>query len=138
MTTAREIMHRGVQTVVETESVADAAQRMRLCGVGALPVCDAEGNPVGMVTDRDLVVKCLAAERDPQSTPIGAIARTPLLTVDTDAKLPDLLRFMEQNRIRRLPVTEAGELVGMITEADLARHLPEQATGHFVEAVSRP
>ena len=113
-----------------------AAQRMRQLDVGALPICDGEGHPVGIVTDRDIIIKVIALGENPNTTTTGELAQgDDLLTVDAATDIGEALTLMEQHQIRRLPVTDRGKLVGIITEADLARQLPEQTVGEFVEAV---
>ena len=138
MTTARQIMHVGVETISAQTSLAEAARRMRDLDVGALPVCDTDDNPVGMVTDRDIIVECIAAGGDPRQSTTGMLASENLITVAGDTDANDVLATMESHQIRRLPVTEENKLVGIITEADLARGLQEQQIGEFVEAVCAP
>lgn len=138
MTTARQIMHVGVETISAQTSLAEAARRMRDLDVGALPVCDTDDNPVGMVTDRDIIVECIAAGGDPRQSTTGMLAGENLITVAGDTDANDVLATMESHQIRRLPVTEENKLVGIITEADLARGLQEQQIGEFVEAVCAP
>lgn len=138
MTKAQQIMHRGVQTIAENATLADAAMHMRESQIGALPVRDVQGYPVGIITDRDIVVKAIATGADPMTTTVGEVAHDNLITVDTDTDLDDVLSIMEQHQIRRLPVMEADDLVGIITEADLARHLSEKKTGKFIEAICAP
>lgn len=136
MTTAREIMHAGVETVTTDTTLTEAARRMRDRDIGALPVCNEDGRPVGMVTDRDIIVKCLAAEQDPTRTRAGELAGRELFTVGEDTDMSEVLALMESRQIRRLPVLDTiGRLVGIITEGDIARGLPEQQIGEFVEAV---
>jgi CBS domain-containing protein len=136
MTTAQAIMQPDVASITVRDTMETAAQRMRQLDVGALPICDGEGHPVGIVTDRDIVLKCIAIGANPRTTTAGEMAQgDDLLTVDTGTDVDDALALMEQHQIRRLPVTEAGKLVGIITEADLSRRLPEATVGEFVEAV---
>ncbi|MFI6366149.1 CBS domain-containing protein [Nocardia sp. NPDC050630] len=136
MTTAQAIMQPDVASITVRDTMETAAQRMRQLDVGALPICDGEGHPVGIVTDRDIVVKCIAAGVNPRTTTAGEMAQgDELLTVDADTDIDAALTLMERHQIRRLPVTEAGKLVGIITEADLSRRLPESTVGEFVEAV---
>ncbi|WP_227999578.1 CBS domain-containing protein [Nocardia australiensis] len=136
MTTAQAIMQPDVASISVRDTMETAAQRMRQLDVGALPICDGEGHPVGIVTDRDIVVKCVATGTNPRTTTAGELAQgEDLLTVDTGTDIGDALVLMEQHQIRRLPVTEAGKLAGIITEADLSRRLPETTVGEFVEAV---
>ncbi|MEV4238808.1 MULTISPECIES: CBS domain-containing protein [unclassified Nocardia] len=136
MTTAQAIMQPDVACITVRDTMENAAQRMRQLDVGALPICDGEGHPVGIVTDRDIVVKCIATGANPRTTTAGEMAQGDgLRTVDIGTDIEAALAMMERHRIRRLPVTEAGKLVGIITEADLSRSLPDTTVGEFVEAV---
>ncbi|MET7771027.1 CBS domain-containing protein [Nocardia sp. NPDC005366] len=136
MTNAQEIMHPSAACIGVRDTMDTAAQRMRQLDVGALPICDGEHHPVGIVTDRDIIIKVIGIGANPKTTTAGELAQGDALhTVDVGADIDDALALMEQHQIRRLPVTERGRLVGIITEADLARHLPEQMVGEFVEAV---
>ena len=136
MTTARDIMHPGAQCVGEHESLQRAAQLMRDLDVGALPICGDDNRLKGIITDRDIVTKCVAQGMDCASTTANELAQGQPVLVISDADVSEVLRTMQSNQIRRLPVIEDQELVGIITESDLARHLPEQAVGEFVGAVS--
>ncbi|RDI68315.1 CBS domain-containing protein [Nocardia pseudobrasiliensis] len=138
MTTAEQIMHTGVETIPGDAPLTVAARKMRDLGIGALPVCASDGFPIGMITDRDIIVKCIAEGGDPARTSAGTLAGGRLITVDGHTRITDVLAIMENHRIRRLPVIEGNRLVGIITEADLARGLPEQKIGEFVEAVCAP
>ncbi len=135
MTTAREIMHADAECIGEHETLAQAARRMRDLDVGALPVCGDDDRLHGIITDRDIVIKCVAAGGDPATVTAGELAQGKPFTIDADASAGQVLQVMEEHRIRRLPVIESHRLVGMISQADLARHLPEQSIAEFVEAV---
>ncbi|MGW5342014.1 CBS domain-containing protein [Streptomyces sp. HUAS TT3] len=135
MTTAREIMHVGAVCVREEETLVDAARRMDELGIGALPICGPDDRLHGMITDRDIVVKCLAKDKDPRHMTAGLLAQGKPITVDADADSAEVLQAMREHRIRRVPVISDHRLVGMISEADLARHLNEQQVGEFVEAI---
>lgn len=135
MTTARDIMHIGAECTGEHETLAQAARRMRDLDVGALPVCGDDGLLHGIITDRDIVLYCVAAGGDPQTVTAGDITHGKPVTIDPGADSAQVLQVMEEHRIRRLPVLDNDQLVGMISEADLARHLPEQAIAEFVEAI---
>ncbi|AKL64440.1 MULTISPECIES: CBS domain-containing protein [Streptomyces] len=135
MTTAREIMHEGASCVREEETLMDAARRMSELGVGALPICGPDDRLHGIITDRDIVIKCLAKGKDPHHMTAGMLAEGKPLTVAAGADSGQVLQIMQEHRVRRLPVIEDHRLVGMISEADLARHLSEDQVGHFVEAV---
>jgi CBS domain-containing protein len=135
MTIAREIMHAGTTCVQENETLEDAARRMSELDVGALPICGPDDRLHGIITDRDIVVKCLAKGKDPRTMTAGQLAQGRPITIDAEADTGQVLRAMEEHRIRRLPVIDNHRLVGMISEADLARRLPEEQVGHFVEVV---
>ncbi|TLQ47510.1 CBS domain-containing protein [Streptomyces marianii] len=135
MTTARDIMHVGATCIQESETLADAARRMSELGIGALPICGPDDRLHGIITDRDIVVKCVAKGKDPKTMTAGMLEQGKPVTIDAGADSDAVLQAMEQHRIRRLPVVENHRLVGMISEADLARRLPEERVGHFVEVV---
>ena len=135
MTTAQDIMHAGAECISQSQSLQYAARRMRDLDVGALPICSDDDRLLGIVTDRDIVIKCIANGIDPGGVTAGELAQSEPVSIDPTADVDDVLQLMEDNQIRRLPVIENQRVVGMISEADLARHLPEQAVGHFVEAI---
>ena len=135
MTTARDIMHTGAECIGEQETLQYAAQRMRDLDVGALPICDDNDTLHGIITDRDIVTKCIANGADPATVTAGQLAQGAPVTIDSSAEVTEVLNVMMQHQIRRLPVIESDQPIGMITEADLARHLPEPAVGQFVEAI---
>ncbi|MFF7750752.1 CBS domain-containing protein [Streptomyces sp. NPDC007971] len=135
MTTAAEIMHSGAQWIPMTETLDRAAQLMARLNVGALPVSDANERLCGIITDRDIVVKCVAKGRDPSQVTCGDLAEGTPRWIDANASVDQVLDTMQTNQIRRLPVIQEKKLVGMITEADLARHLTEEQIAGFVEKV---
>ncbi|WP_199433736.1 CBS domain-containing protein [Qaidamihabitans albus] len=135
MTAAKDIMHTGAECIGEHETLTNAARRMRELDVGALPICGGDDRLHGIITDRDIVIKCIAEGHDPSATTAGELAQGRPYTVGTETDTDDALATMEEHQIRRLPVIENHRLVGMISEADLARHLPEDTVGRFVEAV---
>ena len=138
MTTAGQIMHAGATCVGEHETLSAAAQHMRELGVGALPICGDDDRLHGMITDRDIVIKCVAAGRDPDTVTAGELAQGSTYHVDADASIEDMLTVMEEHQVRRLPVIEEHRLVGIVSEADIARHLPEHALAQFVKAICAP
>jgi CBS domain-containing protein len=135
MTTARDIMHAGVTCIGEHETLQHAAQQMRDLDVGSLPVCGDDDRLRGIITDRDIVTKCIARGVDPANVTAGELARGMPVAIEPQADVAEVLRVMEQYQIHRLPVIESQEPVGMISQADLARHLPESLVGEFIEAV---
>ncbi len=115
----RDLMTTGVVTAGLEDDVLHVAQLMRDRSVGSVVVCDPEGAPVGMVTDRDLAIRALAEER-PTSEPIRAHASRPLVCGEPDMDLEEAAALMVQHRVRRLPVVENGSLVGIVTLDDIA------------------
>ncbi|UOG20202.1 CBS domain-containing protein [Gordonia amicalis] len=137
-TTAQQIMHEGAECIEAQATLAQAAGLMAELDIGALPVLDAQDRLTGIVTDRDIVTKCVAASHDPGTMLVGDLVGSEMFKVDTDADVDEILRLMETHQVRRLPVLDDGHPVGMISEADIARNLPEYTVGHLVEAVCAP
>jgi CBS domain-containing protein len=137
MNTARDIMHMGAECVPSHETLDRAAQLMRNLNVGALPICGPDNKLKGILTDRDIVVKCVATGYDPAKLTAGELAESPPIWVDADASEDDVLSLMETNKIRRVPVMEEHTLVGMISEGDLAQHLSDDKLAHFVTTVTQ-
>lgn len=135
MTKARDIMHVGVECVGEHETLDNAARRMRDLDVGALPICGDDDRLKGILTDRDIVLKCVATGGNPADMTAGELAQGTPHTIDAESDVDQVLHLMEEHRVRRVPVLENRRLVGMIAEADLGRNLPEDRVGHFVEAI---
>ena len=135
MTSARDIMHLGAECIRENDTLENAARRMRDLHVGALPICGEDDRLQSIITDRDIVVKCVAEGRDPGTVTARELAQGTAVWVDTQADTSEVLRLMEEKTIRRLPVTENDRVVGMISEADLATHLGRNEVAEFASAV---
>ncbi|MFE0514600.1 CBS domain-containing protein [Streptomyces sp. NPDC058964] len=137
MTTAKDIMTPGAQWIPLTETLDRAAQMMRDHEVGALPVSDPNNDDrmCGIITDRDIVVKCIAAGHDPARVTCGALCEGTPRWINAGSDVSDVLREMEDHRIRRLPVIEDKRMIGMISEADVARHLTDDQLAEFVHRV---
>ncbi|MFF7206541.1 CBS domain-containing protein [Streptomyces sp. NPDC008141] len=136
MTTAREIMTSGTECIGADESVLDAAKKMKDLGVGALPICGTDNKLKGMLTDRDVVVKVLGAGKDPAEVKAGELAQGEAVTIGADDDADEILRTMTQHKVRRLPVIDGHDLVGMVAQADVARALPDPKVGDLLEALS--
>ncbi|MFF4499080.1 CBS domain-containing protein [Streptomyces sp. NPDC001401] len=135
MTTASDIMHRGAQWIPAHETLDRAAQLMRELNVGALPISDQNERLCGILTDRDIVIGCVAMGHDPAKVTAGEMAHGTPRWIDANADVGDVLREMRDHQIRRLPVIENKRLVGMISEADLAQHLTEEQIADFAHSV---
>jgi CBS domain-containing protein len=136
MPTARDIMTPGAECVGENETLVDAARKMRDLDVGALPICGEDNRLKGMLTDRDIVVKVLAEGGDPKTTTAGSLAQGKPVTIGADDSVEEALRTMKEYSVRRLPVIDGHDLVGIVSQADVARNLPEDKVGDLVEAIS--
>ncbi|MGW2051165.1 CBS domain-containing protein [Streptomyces sp. NPDC001858] len=135
MTTAGDIMHRGAQWIPAHQTLDRAAQLMRELNVGALPISDQDERLCGILTDRDIVVGCVAMGHDPAKVTAGEMAQGTPRWIDAGADVGEVLQEMQDHQIRRLPVIEDKRLVGMISEADLARHLTEDQIATWAENV---
>ena len=137
MTTAREIMTPDVEWIDVDATVAEAAERMADETYGALPICDGEGKLQGVITDRDIVVKVVAGGLDPQTTTVGQLADQPeVVTIGADDSIEEAIRTMKDHAVRRLPVIDGTQLVGMLSQADIARALPDAKVGDLVGDIS--
>jgi len=105
--------------------------------IGALPVCDADGHLFGVVTDRDLAVKVVAEGRDSGTVRLGdLIDRSEVVTIGADDSAEEAIRTMKDHAVRRLPVIDGQSLVGMVSQADIARAMPDAKIGDLVDAIS--
>ncbi|MGI5354893.1 CBS domain-containing protein [Streptomyces sp. CA-252508] len=135
MTTAKDIMHPGAEWLPAHETLDRAAQMMRDLDVGALPIADENERLCGILTDRDIVVGCVAQGHDPSRVTAADMAKGTPRWIDANADVEEVLREMKNHRIRRIPVIENKRLVGMISEADLARHLSDAQVAGWAEKV---
>src|SRR4051794_23305888 len=134
--TAREVMSGGAECVGENDTVLDAAKRLAELDVGALPIGGEDNRLKGMLTDRDIVVKVLAQGKDPGSTRAGELGQGKPVTIGADDSVEEALATMKEHAVRRLPVIDGHDLIGMVSQADLARHIDEEKVGDLVEAIS--
>ena len=135
--TARDIMSPDCTCIGENDTVLDAAERLAELNVGSMPICGEDDRLKGMVTDRDIVVKVLAKGKDPSSTPVSELAtQDEVVTIGADDPIEEALRTMAAHKVRRLPVIDGHELVGIVSQADIATNLDEEQVGDLVEAIS--
>ena len=116
-----EIMSDRVVSIDQDEPVSAAAKLLRQCNVGALPVCDSEKRLRGILTDRDIVTRCVAAGADPEKTAISEIMSRGVVTAGPYDEVSHAARLMGGDQVRRLPVLSEGRLVGVVSLCDLAR-----------------
>jgi CBS domain-containing protein len=137
MTTAREIMTPSPQRLGLDDPVTKAAEHMAADDIGALPVCDGDGHLVGILTDRDIVLRVVSEGRDPASTKVSdVVQRAEVVTIGADDPAEEAIRTMKDHAVRRLPVVDGQDLVGMVSQADIARALPDARVGDLVGAIS--
>jgi CBS domain-containing protein len=134
--TAREIMSSGAECVGENESIVEAARKMANLDVGALPICGEDERLKGMLTDRDIVVKVLAEGKDPAATKASELAEGKPVTIGADDPAEEALQTMSEHKVRRLPVIDGHELIGVVSQGDLATELGPAKVGELVGAIS--
>jgi CBS domain-containing protein len=137
MTRVAEVMTPGVETTSSAEALRDAARTMREGDFGSMPVVD-DGRLVGILTDRDIVVRAVAEGLDPAVVRVGEVASRDPVTVGSDEALDEAMELMAHHRVRRLPVVDDGRLVGVVSQADIALGAKEAKTGAVVEEISQP
>ena len=136
MTTARDIMTEGADSVDSSTTVLDAAKKLASEDYGALPICDGD-KLQGMITDRDIVVKVLAKGLDPATTKVIDLVQGEVVTIGADDPVEEAMRTMAEHQVRRLPVIDGTKLVGMVSQADLARSGDDKLAGDTVQAISQ-
>ena len=135
-TTARDIMTGGVECARTTDTLVEAAKKMRDLDVGALPICGDDDRLAGMLTDRDIVLQCVANGADPNTVKVQEYAGDETVTIGADDTIEETLRTMTEHGVRRLPVIDGHDLVGVVSQADVARNLSDDQIGQLVEAIS--
>ncbi|WP_111768353.1 CBS domain-containing protein [Nakamurella deserti] len=133
---ARDIMTGSPECAGESDNLVEVARKMRDLDVGALPICGDDGRLTGMITDRDIVVRCIADGGDPSSTPAGSFGQGKPVTIGADDPVEEALATMAEHQVRRLPVIDGMRLVGIISEADIAQHVDADEVGETVGAVT--
>lgn len=116
-----DLMNRNVVTVSPEESVALASRLLSRHNVGSLPVCGSDGKLRGIITDRDIVLRCVAGDADPKNTSVKSIMSRSVVTASPMDGVGRASELMSSAQVRRLPVVENGQLIGMLTLADMAQ-----------------
>lgn len=133
---ARDIMTASPGVIDAGSTVAEAAKKLASLDVGALPIC-VEGNQLrGMITDRDIVVKVIAEGQDPTQIKAGDLGEGKPVTIGADDSVHEILETMAEHKVRRLPVIDGHEMIGIVSQADVAQHLDEGDVGRLVEIIS--
>jgi CBS domain-containing protein len=135
----KDIMSTDPMRCTPGTTLREVAEMMAGGDCGEIPVCDEDGKPIGVVTDRDIVCRVLAKGHNPLVLSASQCMTEPVVTASLDLSLEDCARLMEQYRVRRLPVVDAGGICcGIVTQADLARRGPHDITAEVLETVSQP
>ena len=136
MKTVKDIMTKDVSVCRTDSCLSDAATMMKEKNVGALPICDNQGNLMGMVTDRDLVLRGYA-EKQPESTPVQQVMSDHLCQCGPDTTLEEASKMMAEHQVRRLPVVENGKMTGIVSLGDLSLdHMSDEAAGQALHEIS--
>jgi CBS domain-containing protein len=134
---AREVMSGGADCIGEKDTVQAAAKKLASLDVGAVPICGEDDRLKGMITDRDITIKVVAEGKDPAQTTAGELAtQDEVVTIGADDSVDEALRTMTEKKVRRLPVIDGHRLVGVVSQADLAKEIDSSKVGELVEALS--
>ncbi|HET6566988.1 MAG TPA: CBS domain-containing protein [Rhodothermales bacterium] len=137
----RDIMTANPATCTPDSSLQHVAKMMLDCDCGAVPVVESagSGHSIGIITDRDIVIRTLAQGRDPMNLSVRDAMSESTITISADRDLKDAASTMKQNQIRRLVVTDGdARIVGILAQADIARQSKDRQTGALVEEISEP
>ena len=136
MPSPRAVLTPDATCVGENETPLEAARKMAQLDAGALPICGEDQRLKGMLPDRDIVVKALAEGRDPGSTRAGEFGQGKPVTIGADDSLDEALRTMGEYKVRRLPVIDGHQLVGIVTLANIVQNLPDPKAGDLVQLIT--
>ena len=131
-----DIMSGRVVTIGQTEPVIAAARLLKRMNLGALPVTDDSGRLRGILTDRDIVLRCVASGSDPRTLEVREIMSRGVVTAAPGTEISEAARLMRGDQVRRLPVVEGGKLVGMLSLADMARRCDMEAAAALADISS--
>ena len=136
----QQIMTKDPAFCLADTSLCDVARMMTERDCGQIPVVESANSmrPIGVVTDRDIVVRAMAVGRDPMEMTVRDVMSSPAVTVRPDMKIEECCQTLQDMQVRRLPVVDdSGGCCGMVSQADIAKHVPEKVTGQVVRAVSK-
>lgn len=117
----KQCMCNDVKTVQPNTTLCDCAKLMCDCNIGCVPVCDESNNVVGLITDRDVILRAIACGKDCKTVPVSEIMTCKVCTCDSDADIKQAQKIMSDNAVRRLPVIENNKIIGMLTLGDLSK-----------------
>jgi CBS domain-containing protein len=134
-----EFMTKQPVCVTPRTPLAQVARLMKECGCGAIPIVGDDTFPIGIITDRDIVMRAVAEGKDPSTLTAGDIMSTPATTIVENATLGDCREALELGQIRRIIVVDrSGRTTGIVSQADLASHLKKKHAGEMLRAISKP
>lgn len=136
-----EIMTHQPSCLTGEDTLQSAAQLMRDCDCGAIPVVDnlKDRHPMGIITDRDIAIRAVSANRIPAQSKVEEFMSSKLVTVSPDANLREVEIVMERNKVRRvLVVDKAGSVCGIVTQAQVARYAPAEDVAEVLAVLSEP
>lgn len=130
-------MTKGAEYAKETDPVSEIARRLSQSDIGLVPVCDAGGHLAGVVSDRDIVVKVVAEGLDPATTRASEVLdQEEVVTIGADDAVEEVVATMKEHKVRRLPVIDGDQLVGMVSQGDLPGKISERDLSSLLEAIS--
>jgi CBS domain-containing protein len=130
-------MTKDVTVIREEETMREAAERLAKDDIGVLPICDANQQLRGVLTDRDIVVHVIARGKDPEQTRAREMEQGELITLRPDDSIQHACDLMAQHQVRRLPVVQDGKVIGMVSQADVAKNVPPEQAGRMLNTISR-
>jgi len=136
-TRAADIMTKDVTVIREEETLREAAERLANDDIGVLPICDDNKQIKGVLTDRDIVVHVVARGKDPASTRARELEQGEVITIRPDDSIEHALNLMAQHQVRRLPVVDGGRVVGMVSQADVAKNVAPEQAGRMLTQISK-
>ncbi len=135
-TRASEIMTKDLTIVQEDETVREAARRLSSDDIGVLPICDRNNQIKGVLTDRDIVVHVVARGKDLDSTRVRELEQGEIVTLRPDDSIDHAADLMAQHKVRRLPVVDSGKILGIVSQADVAKSVSPERAGRMLTSIS--
>lgn len=134
---AADIMTKDVTVIQEDETLREAAERLASDDIGVLPICDSNKQIRGVLTDRDIVVHVIARGKDPANTRASELEQGEIVTIRPEDSVEHACDLMAQYKVRRLPVVENGRVVGMVSQADVAKSVSPEQAGRMLTQISK-
>ena len=136
-TRAADIMSKDITVIREDETMREAAERLAKDDIGVLPICDSNKQIRGVLTDRDIVVHVIARGKDPANTRASELEQGEIVTIRPEDSIEHACDLMAQHQVRRLPVVEDGRVVGMVSQADVAKNVSPEQAGRMLTQISK-